>query len=173
MIRFTSYRRYENFGKNFQRGGIWAYFEAVFASFTGIISSMSNLIFLPCKVFVMNCFTPYYYCANFGNIQKGEMSRDFDIRFAVTTVKTTNNPDNILITSQSYPKIERDNQAVTLFCLLYIQFYGKERTVLSSLIYKQLSRFPERMVFFREIFLYACFVNHFFNKIFSLKNCKS
>jgi hypothetical protein len=33
MIRFTSYRRYEIFGKNFQKGGLWLCFEAVFALF--------------------------------------------------------------------------------------------------------------------------------------------
>jgi hypothetical protein len=40
----------------------------------------------------MNCFTPYYYCANFGNLQTGEASRDFGTRFVVATVKKTNKP---------------------------------------------------------------------------------
>jgi hypothetical protein len=44
----------------------------------------------------MNCFTPYYYCANFGNLQTGEALRDF----VVATVKTTNNPNNNLIFKQ-------------------------------------------------------------------------
>ena len=45
----------------------------------------------------MNCFTPYCYCANFGNIQTGEAPRDYGTIFVVATVKTTNNPTNRLI----------------------------------------------------------------------------
>jgi hypothetical protein len=58
----------------------------------------------------MNCFTPYYYCANFGNLQTGEAPRDFGTRFAVTTVKTTNNPNNNLIFKQVGVERERERE---------------------------------------------------------------
>ena len=59
----------------------------------------------------MNCFTTYCYCANFGNLQTGEASRDFGTRFAVTAGKTANNPANILIARER--ERERGNQRVT------------------------------------------------------------
>jgi hypothetical protein len=84
----------------------------------------------------MNCFTPYCYCANFGNLQKGEMSRDF----VAETVKTTNNPANIL-TAREYIKELR---------IIYtnIAIYGQTRKELttnkiySTIIYVQMRKKP-------------------------------
>ncbi|MDR0603710.1 MAG: hypothetical protein LBG80_05325 [Bacteroidales bacterium] len=64
----------------------------------------------------MNCFTSYCYCAGFGNIQTGEVLTDFGTLFAVSTVKTTNNLDNILIISrltQRERERERDDTFTT------------------------------------------------------------
>jgi hypothetical protein len=110
MSRFTLYRHCGNFGKNFQTGEVSTYFNAGFAPFYRNHFLYAKLKFFTCKAFILNWFSPYCHCADFGNIQPNEVLANFGTIFAITTDKANNNPINNLIIKYVERERERERE---------------------------------------------------------------